>query len=77
MAACVTCEKPLTLLVEDEEGDAQDESMGESGISAGSYVDDDVQLNCGCHFHWSVSFSRTSSDTMYCTNHTSLAGSAY
>ena len=53
MAACVSCEKPLTLLIEHDEDD-EDQSMGDPSINAGSYVDDDVQLNCGCHFHWSV-----------------------
>ena len=54
MAVCVTCQKPLTLYIEPEEGD-EDETMGGSAsANTGSYVDDDVQLQCGCHFHWSV-----------------------
>ena len=44
-AACVSCQLPLTLQVEhDEEGV---ESMEEAGE-----VDDDLQVQCGCHFHW-------------------------
>jgi len=58
MALCVACQKPLTLLIEPEEED-EDESMGGSSVDAGSYVDDDVQLECGCHFHWSVALQRT------------------
>ena len=54
MAVCVTCQKPLTLYIEPEEGD-EDETMGGSAsANTGSYVDDDVQLQCGCHFRWSV-----------------------
>lgn len=54
MALCVTCQKPLTLYIEPDEED-EDEGMGnESSANAGSYVDDDVRLQCGCHFHWSV-----------------------
>lgn len=50
MAECVACHKPLTLYIEPDEDD-EDESMGDSA-NTGSYVDDDVQLQCGCHFHW-------------------------
>ena len=54
MATCVACQKPLTLYIEPEEED-EDETMGAStSANDGSYVDDDVQLQCGCHFHWSV-----------------------
>jgi hypothetical protein len=49
MAGCVACSKALTLDIEPEEEEAG------SSASNGSYVDDDVQLQCGCHFHWSVS----------------------
>ena len=54
MAECVTCHNPLTLYVEHDE-EEEDETMGGTTImNTGSYVDDDVQLQCGCHFHWSV-----------------------
>ncbi|KAK4694336.1 hypothetical protein P7C71_g3232, partial [Lecanoromycetidae sp. Uapishka_2] len=49
MAQCVACSKPLTLFIEPE---VEDTSGSVSSI--GSYVNDDVQLQCGCHFHWSV-----------------------
>lgn len=54
MAKCVACHKPLTLYIAPDEED-EDETMGGSAsANTGSYVDDDVQLQCGCHFHWSV-----------------------
>lgn len=54
MAVCVACQKPLTLYIEPGEED-EDETMGGSASdNTGSYVDDDVELQCGCHFHWSV-----------------------
>ena len=59
MAACVACHKALVLYLdpeeEDGEEDEEDEAMeGSASANPGSYVDDDVQLQCGCHFHWSV-----------------------
>ena len=54
MAKCVACHNLLTLYVEHDE-EEEDETMGDSpSMNTGSYVDDDVQLQCGCHFHWSV-----------------------
>ena len=55
MAMCEACHKPLTFYIEPSEED-EDERVGGSSASAntGSYIDDDVQLQCGCHFHWSV-----------------------
>ena len=51
--ACVTCQQPLILLIEPDE---EDENLirGQSSYNAETHVDDDVQLECGCHFHWSV-----------------------
>ena len=56
MAICVTCHEALTLYIEAEgRTDGEDELMeGFASANTGSYVDDDVQLQCGCHFHWSV-----------------------
>lgn len=51
MTSCVVCTNPLTLFLEDEDGDEMSGQPGASSSSA-SYVDDDVQLLCGCHFHW-------------------------
>ena len=52
MAECMDCHKTLTVYVEPDSADDDDESMGES--TSGQYVPDDVGLQCGCHFHWSV-----------------------
>ena len=56
MAGCATCQKPLTLDVHDEEEEEQDltEIGGSSSAQCGETVPDDVQLLCGCHFHWQV-----------------------
>ena len=54
MAKCVACYKPLTLYIEPDDEDDEDNMGGSSSANSGSYVDDDVQLQCGCHFHWSV-----------------------
>ena len=55
MALCVACNKALTLYIEPAEEDEEMEAMGGSAsVDKGSYVDDDVQLQCGCHFHWFV-----------------------
>lgn len=54
MAKCVACHQRLTLYVEPDEEDDEETMGGSSSANTGSYVDDDVQLQCGCHFHWSV-----------------------
>jgi len=54
MATCVTCQKPLTLYIEPEDDDEDERMVSGSSANAGSYVDDDVEMQCGCHFHWSV-----------------------
>ena len=54
MAVCVACQKPLTLYIEAGEEDDDETMGGSASANTGSYVDDDVQLQCGCHFHWSV-----------------------
>ena len=59
MALCVACQKALTLFIESAEEDEEMETMeGSASANAGSYVDDDLQLQCGCHFHWSVHYSK-------------------
>ncbi|KAI1081328.1 hypothetical protein F5B20DRAFT_60870 [Whalleya microplaca] len=40
MATCKECEEPLVLEVEDEEGNGTES------------IPDDLELPCGCHFHW-------------------------
>ncbi|KAH6652896.1 hypothetical protein BKA67DRAFT_303638 [Truncatella angustata] len=41
MATCKVCDEPLLLEIEDEEGGGEVQS-----------VPDDLELSCGCHFHW-------------------------
>lgn len=41
MSVCKACEEPLVFRPDPEE---DDEEVGE--------VPDDLQLPCGCHFHW-------------------------
>ncbi|KAI1211671.1 uncharacterized protein F4807DRAFT_398079 [Annulohypoxylon truncatum] len=41
MATCKVCEQPLVLEVEDEDGNDEQE-----------FVPDDLEVSCGCHFHW-------------------------
>ncbi|KAI1462574.1 hypothetical protein F4805DRAFT_1757 [Annulohypoxylon moriforme] len=41
MAACKVCEQPLVLEVEDDDGNDEQE-----------FVPDDLEVSCGCHFHW-------------------------
>lgn len=62
MATCVSCDDPLVIEVEFEDEDQDmDMDVGESSATATAAsssgkqtVPDDVHLNCGCHFHWSV-----------------------
>ena len=54
MAACVVCHRPLTLYIEPDEENEDESMVGSANAKTGSYLDDDVQLQCGCHFHWSV-----------------------
>ena len=52
ITACVSCKKALILFIEPEE---DDETMVESSsTNRPTHVDDDVHMQCGCHFHWSV-----------------------
>ena len=59
MAVCATCQKPLTLDIHDQEDGEEDaeETEGSSSAQRSETVPDDVQLQCGCHFHWQVLFS--------------------
>lgn len=57
MASCAACKEPLTVTVELDTGDGQnsgDEAMAASSGTAAvtETVPDDVELPCGCHFHW-------------------------
>lgn len=55
MSVCVSCHQPLVLAIEpDEDEDVQmgASSSGKASVPEPETVPDDVQLNCGCHFHW-------------------------
>ena len=52
--SCVSCHNPLTLLVESDEVVEDSFVAGAGPSDQDSYVDDDVLMQCGCHFHWSV-----------------------
>ncbi|KAJ4346622.1 uncharacterized protein N0V89_010553 [Didymosphaeria variabile] len=56
MSICVACQKPLEVELEPEEYEEDVQmggsSSGKAPAAAPETVPDDVQLNCGCHFHW-------------------------
>lgn len=55
MSLCVACSKPLTVEIEadeDEQYEMAGSSSGKAPAAEPETVPDDVQLNCGCHFHW-------------------------
>ncbi|KAI0472919.1 hypothetical protein GGR56DRAFT_589537 [Xylariaceae sp. FL0804] len=66
---CTACEDPLVLEVDDEEGE---------GSSQRQSVPDDLELPCGCHYHWqclldqssdiAISLKCPSCDTQLATN---------
>lgn len=57
MSVCVACQKPLEVEIEADEEDEEYEqpsgpSSGKAPAAGPEVVPDDVQLTCGCHFHW-------------------------
>lgn len=55
MSGCVICKNPLEVEIErdeDEEYEGGASSSGKAPAPAPETVPDDVQLSCGCHFHW-------------------------
>lgn len=57
MATCAACKEPLTVDIEpdDEDEDEGVSTTASSGAAVGTKtVPDDVELTCGCHFHWFV-----------------------
>ncbi|KAF2746909.1 hypothetical protein M011DRAFT_403717 [Sporormia fimetaria CBS 119925] len=57
MSGCVACGRPLTLEIEhspdsDTEIQASSSGKGKAPAPEPETVPDDVELNCGCHFHW-------------------------
>lgn len=56
MTTCAVCQTPLTLEIERDEDDKdQTTCIAEpSSLQRHHTVPDDVELACGCHFHWYV-----------------------
>jgi len=55
MSLCVACNKPLVVEIEADDGEQYEmagSSSGKAPAADPETVPDDVQLNCGCHFHW-------------------------
>lgn len=60
METCKACGTPLTVLIQHEDSEEHDGYLPNASSSAskqGVLVDDDVELKCGCHFHWWVDTS--------------------
>lgn len=51
MSVCKVCEEPLVLRLDPDE---DEDEAGPSGTGVLETVPDDVELRCGCHFHWYV-----------------------
>lgn len=63
METCKACGAPLTVLIQHEDSEEHDGYLPDASSSAskqGVLVDDDVELQCGCHFHWCVDTSNLS-----------------
>ncbi|CBY02369.1 hypothetical protein LEMA_P011560.1 [Plenodomus lingam JN3] len=59
MSGCVVCQKPLVVEIDADSDEEEYEQQPAAGTSSGKApaaapetVPDDVQLICGCHFHW-------------------------
>ncbi|KAK4974553.1 hypothetical protein LTR42_005198 [Elasticomyces elasticus] len=53
MALCAHCSKPLTISVQPDSDDEQEDSNhGSMDVDSDETVPDDVHLPCGDHFHW-------------------------
>ncbi|KAF2124123.1 hypothetical protein P153DRAFT_401225 [Dothidotthia symphoricarpi CBS 119687] len=55
MSVCIICTTPLFVEVShdsDSEHESSGPSSGKARAASPETVPDDVQLNCGCHFHW-------------------------
>lgn len=55
MSLCIACNKPLVVEIEaddEEQYEMAGPSSGKAPAAEPETVPDDVQPNCGCHFHW-------------------------
>ena len=46
---CVECQEPLYMEIEPDS-----EAEDSKALAEPEKVSDDVELTCGCHFHWSA-----------------------
>lgn len=53
MSGCKACQQPLVLELDPEDFD---EAASSAVGGAPTTVPDDLELPCGCHFHWYVRF---------------------
>jgi len=44
---CATCEEPLLVFV-----DSDSEAEDSKNAATPETIPDDIELTCGCHFHW-------------------------
>ena len=51
---CKGCKDPLTVLIERDDDRENDLTTSSSTANQSFTIDDDVELECGCHFHWFV-----------------------
>ena len=54
MEICADCEKPLVVHIDPDSEDKYDSACDDFNSNQSYTVDDDVELQCGCHFHWWV-----------------------
>ncbi|KAF1941384.1 hypothetical protein EJ02DRAFT_455191 [Clathrospora elynae] len=55
MSVCVACNKPLEVEIEPDEEEEYETGASSSSKAPAAALEtypDDVQLTCGCHFHW-------------------------
>ncbi|KAF4342720.1 ring finger [Fusarium beomiforme] len=61
MSLCEACEETLVLRLDPEDIDDEPGGFSAAGPStSGSSVPDDLELPCGCHFHWQCLFDQSS-----------------
>ncbi|CVK90061.1 uncharacterized protein FMAN_16079 [Fusarium mangiferae] len=59
MALCKVCQETLVLRLDPEE-DVDDEAGAAGPSTSDSSVPDDLELPCGCHFHWQCLLDQSS-----------------
>ncbi|KAG8676925.1 hypothetical protein FPOAC2_03041 [Fusarium poae] len=52
MSLCKVCEEALELRLEIDDGGIEASSTAGPSTASNSLVPDDLELSCGCHFHW-------------------------